>query len=108
MSPIDPNYRPPCAGKDRMFFARESERVLIALAKAHCRECPIAVECLLIAMAREGKVSSSMRFGVWGGKTPRERARMARRGTLAAVGAREVGGLQHAHQGIRRVGAAGA
>lgn len=51
-------------------------------AKAICRRCPAKGECLEIAMDLEsrglGVGPHGERFGVWGGKTGNQRARMAR------------------------------
>ncbi len=41
-----------------------------------CERCPVQVECLEYAMAKE---SRGMRHGVWGGTTPLQRERIARR-----------------------------
>lgn len=35
-----------------------------------CQRCPVAAECLAHALERDE------RYGIWGGKTPYERARM--------------------------------
>ena len=35
-----------------------------------CKRCPVAADCLADALANDE------RFGIWGGKTPLERARM--------------------------------
>lgn len=41
-------------------------------AKAMCRECPVATECLLWALEHDEE------FGIWGGSTPDERQKMKR------------------------------
>ena len=43
-----------------------------------CAACPVKEECLESALAEEGNVSRHGRFGIRGGHTPRERARIAR------------------------------
>jgi WhiB family redox-sensing transcriptional regulator len=45
-------------------------------ARHFCRRCYAAADCLAVAMRAEGSVPSSMRFGVWAGTTPLQRARM--------------------------------
>ena len=48
-------------------------------AKAICRNCPVIAECLEYALANDE------RFGIWGGKSERERRSLARsRKALAA------------------------
>lgn len=46
-----------------------------AAAKAICRLCPVEAECLADALDRDEG------FGVWGGKSERERRRLKRRAT---------------------------
>lgn len=43
-----------------------------------CRECPVRQECLRAALKYEQGHSVSFRFGIWGGKTPEQRARIRR------------------------------
>ena len=43
-----------------------------------CRECPVRQECLRAALEYEQGHSVSFRFGIWGGKTPEQRARIRR------------------------------
>jgi WhiB family redox-sensing transcriptional regulator len=52
------------------FFAESKQE--IKLAKSVCNECPVAHECLEFAV-RNGE-----KFGIWGGRTPRERMKIAR------------------------------
>lgn len=50
-------------------------------AKAICQKCPVKTQCLDGAMEMEGQgigVFEGTRYGVWGAKTGRERARLAR------------------------------
>ena len=44
-------------------------------AKAICRQCPVRRQCLDTALQFEHR---SIRHGVWGGLTPKERGRLAR------------------------------
>ncbi len=43
-------------------------------AKAFCRACPVHRQCLELALSAEGGRAESLRFGVFGGLTPNERA----------------------------------
>ena len=58
-----------------LFFADEDEkydRKLVLHAKRICKECPIKLQCLEIAMADESLV------GIWGGTTETDRKNMRR------------------------------
>lgn len=48
-------------------------------AKATCARCPVAAECLEDALRRDE------RFGVWGGRSPRERQQIKRQRTTHAT-----------------------
>lgn len=43
-----------------------------------CNECPVRQECLRAALEYERGHSVGSRFGIWGGKTPQQRARISR------------------------------
>jgi WhiB family transcriptional regulator, redox-sensing transcriptional regulator len=70
----------PCRGKTHIFFPDRSSGVgphrLFAEAKAICAQCPLRAQCLDAALAWE---NPSERNGVWGGLSPKERAREAAR-----------------------------
>jgi WhiB family redox-sensing transcriptional regulator len=59
-----------CAGTDpdALFVQGKAQRA----AKAVCKGCPVIAECLAEAL------DSRMEFGVWGGKTERERRALLR------------------------------
>lgn len=58
-----------CAQVDtELFFPNKGESVKGA--KATCSRCPVTAECLRYALDRHE------RFGVWGGKSERERRRI--------------------------------
>ena len=61
-----------CIGEDPdLFFpARGGD---FQAAKAICADCPVRVTCLTYALQED------IRFGVWGGKSQRERRKMRRR-----------------------------
>lgn len=75
--------QPSCAdsspGSDRIFFAEGvGAAQLHEMAKEVCRSCPLIAECLEMALKAEGARSARSRWGVFGGRTPSERARIAR------------------------------
>lgn len=57
-----------------MFFPGKGEST--GPAKALCARCPVAAECLAVALAMED--CEPDRVGVWGGTSPNERRRIAR------------------------------
>lgn len=62
---------PPCQVSDPdLWFAEQSDNYSSLVAKRLCKQCPVINECLAYAMA------SKERYGVWGGKTARERMRI--------------------------------
>lgn len=66
-----------CKGKTEMFFPNEEESRgsaygMYMIAKKICKECPVRSECLRYALDEQ------LFFGVFGGKTPRERRDMYR------------------------------
>lgn len=62
------------AGAAELLFSTRPED--IAEAKVMCRFCPVAVACLMDALATES--GDYYRHGIYGGKTPAERAQMGR------------------------------
>jgi WhiB family redox-sensing transcriptional regulator len=66
-----------CTEEDTDLFFPEGKDIQgkIALAKAICASCPIAVQCLNMALAEDAE-------GVWGGTTTDERKRFKRRGVI--------------------------
>ncbi len=58
-----------CRGADpELFFPATEEDAEVA--KSYCATCPVRVTCLAFAIER------NERFGVWGGLTEKERARL--------------------------------
>jgi WhiB family redox-sensing transcriptional regulator len=58
-----------CRGADpELFFPPTEEEA--AVAKSYCATCPVRVTCLAFSIER------NERFGVWGGLTEKERARL--------------------------------
>ncbi|MFY9585943.1 MAG: WhiB family transcriptional regulator [Actinomycetota bacterium] len=58
-----------CRGADpELFFPPTEEEA--AVAKSFCATCPVRVACLAFSIER------NERFGVWGGLTEKERARL--------------------------------
>ncbi|MFF4736324.1 WhiB family transcriptional regulator [Streptomyces sp. NPDC001262] len=70
-----------------LFFPDESDEGLVALARDLCSLCPVKAACLALALETEGCARPYMRFGIWGGTTPKERYVLYRlkRQTVAAV-----------------------
>ena len=63
-------FSPPPARADTKIKRSKAERrrrIVIAEAKTVCRRCPVTDECEAYANA------AGERYGIWGGKTPRER-----------------------------------
>lgn len=65
-----------------VFFPSRGEST--AQAKAVCAGCPVVEECLAYGMSEH--------FGIWGGKSERERRRMARNGGPVTVTCHWCGG----------------
>lgn len=66
------------ACKDRAadtFFPDVAHRGAYKLARAVCADCPVRQACL------EDALSRNERYGIWGGKTTRERDKYARNAT---------------------------
>lgn len=62
-----------CTGFDGdMWYADPGRRDLVVTAKAICGMCPVQTDCLEFALRTKEA------WGVWGGMTPTERARMVK------------------------------
>ncbi len=71
-------HRGACRGLDtNMFFPERGDTDGLEKARAVCQECPVTQKCLEYALF------TVQRFGIWGGKSERERRiiRNGRRGT---------------------------
>ena len=73
-----------------LWFVPPGDRHGIAAAKAICRRCPVAADCLAEAMANPSIV------GVWGGTTENQRAK------IRARAPREPKGIRHGTPGGHR------
>ena len=74
-----------CFGEDPgIWFEDERHAYDEWLAKAICAKCPIKGECGGQQLRVEGSVSAAMRFGIYGGMTPEERARIAKNASRGA------------------------
>lgn len=76
----EPDWKADAACRDvdpELFFPQRGEST--AEAKAVCRRCDVQAECLAYAL------TNNEHFGIWGGKSERERHRI-RRARLRAVG----------------------
>jgi WhiB family redox-sensing transcriptional regulator len=60
------------------FFAEKGESDVAKSAKRLCALCDVRNDCLVFALDMEGDSSEHLRFGIFAGFTPLERARMAR------------------------------
>lgn len=84
-----PNWRLRAACRDAdkpdAFFSHPSDALgADQVALQRCSTCPVTEQCLKAALAFE-RGQDSMRFGIWGGLTPEERARIDRqRGSAVA------------------------
>ncbi|MBF8194289.1 WhiB family transcriptional regulator [Nonomuraea sp. K274] len=56
-----------CASSDPDLFFHDTDTPAARDAKAICRDCPVAAECLAVA------VQQQVRHGIWGGLLPSER-----------------------------------
>lgn len=62
-----------CHGRDASdFYVNKGKNLAVDRARAMCRTCPVAPECLAWALAHE-------LGGVWGGASPKERRAMRKR-----------------------------
>ena len=67
-----------CRGMDAsVFFTERGANGDLAAAKAVCATCPVRVECL------DHAIETRERWGVWGGKSERERRTLRRQRGLA-------------------------
>lgn len=72
-----------CAGEDpNIWYDHATNVEAVRFAKAICESCPVQRECLSAAMRAEGSANALGRYGIWGGLTPQERARQARRASI--------------------------
>lgn len=70
-----------CAGIDpEVWFPDQATGGTYATARGICDTCPIRERCLDYAMDREARLGYRHRAGMWGGKTPEERAAMVGKG----------------------------
>lgn len=64
---------PPCQVTDpEIWFANFEEKSKYRIAKAFCERCPVRRQCLEYAVENEEQ------FGMFGGKTPRERRNLVK------------------------------
>ncbi len=76
--PITTDTAPLCVGRDpNIWFPSHyaGGRDEVRLAKAYCNLCPIKAACLELALEAEGGRHPRDRYGIFGGKTPNERAK---------------------------------
>ena len=78
----------PCRDFDRhhpdQWFSESPDG--LEAAAALCAGCPIAEQCLAVAMHAERGIGTYSRYGVFGGLTPDQRAQLARVSSPAVIG----------------------
>jgi len=63
-----------CKGMDNeLFFSERGDTLGVELGKQVCAECPVKVQCLEYAIENREK------YGIWGGKSERQRREIRRR-----------------------------
>ncbi len=72
------DFNVPCTNDPESWYPNKGESDTVRLALALCRTCPVEPECLASALANDE------RYGVWGGKTARQRRRLRTRQTRAS------------------------
>lgn len=91
--PVPAERRPACEGHNpELWFVADGGSPsgtpeAWAPAAAICATCPLVDPCLARALDAEGTNGARSRFGMWGGKTPDERAELARTKTPERTGA---------------------
>lgn len=79
----DPLATPCAQGDGELWFSNDPLEQRIA--KRLCGTCPIAAQkaCLSLALDHETNHGHGYRHGIWAGKTPAERSRLADRKAVA-------------------------
>ncbi|MFE0039392.1 WhiB family transcriptional regulator [Streptomyces sp. NPDC059015] len=75
----------------------------VAAAQAICDRCPVAEQCLALALVAEGRSNGLLRHGIYGGTTPNDRLAISRGTTPrqpAKCGTRS-GYKRHRREGTR-------
>ena len=76
---------PPAAVvQENLWYPEIGGHAQAALARRICRACPVRAECLDYALAG-ADTWNGLTTGIWGGTTPRERARIRRARKKAAA-----------------------
>lgn len=70
--------RAACIGAPEHIFFPESGGTA-TIARRICAVCPVRLDCLNTALDAESGVSRRNRYGIYGGLTPDQRARLARK-----------------------------
>jgi WhiB family redox-sensing transcriptional regulator len=61
---------PPCQETDPDLWFRDGDKLSYRIARSFCNRCPVRVQCLDYA------VTNKEPGGMWGGKSPSERAKL--------------------------------
>lgn len=59
--------------------ASEQDQYITSVAVGVCETCPVRLQCLAFALTLEGGATVNGRHGVYGGKTPEQRASVYKR-----------------------------
>ena len=68
--------RAACRGTPDVIFFPPGNKPSYHAAKQICDDCPVRPTCLVDVMAYESGRTVDHRFGMWGGLTPGQRARL--------------------------------
>jgi len=61
---------PPCQETDPDLWFRDGDKLSYRIARSFCNRCPVRVQCLDYA------ITNKEPGGMWGGKSPSERAKL--------------------------------
>lgn len=87
--------RAKCLGvSPELFYAERGEKDAFAAGRAVCAACPVREECLQFALV------NNERFGMWGGKSPRERQQLRRTQGYMAKRCKTCSGLVEPGRGL--------
>lgn len=75
---LTPGFDPVCSLAPELWFAQTGS-IDDQEARRNCRACPARDACLDLALTAEQGLTAQMRFGVYGGLDPRQRAAIDRK-----------------------------
>lgn len=86
----------PCQADPDLWHSDQPDEQQVA-ARA-CQGCPVREQCLAEALLHEAGKTTSGRYGIWGGLTPKQRARMDPSAGRSLITCPECGSRARAHQ----------